>query len=85
LRIILTDPNVKAVMYNIFGGITRGDEVARGILAALAEVKTSVPMVIRLVGTNAEEGRRMLADANMITAETLADAAQKAVALATGG
>jgi succinyl-CoA synthetase beta subunit len=84
LRIILTDPNVKAVMYNIFGGITRGDEVARGILAALAEVKTNVPMVIRLVGTNAEEGRRMLADANMITAETLADAAQKAVALATG-
>jgi succinyl-CoA synthetase beta subunit len=85
LRIILTDPNVKAVMYNIFGGITRGDEVARGILVALAEVKTEVPMVIRLVGTNAEEGRRMLADANMITAETLADAAQKAVALATGG
>lgn len=85
LRIILTDPNVKAVMYNIFGGITRGDEVARGILTALAEVKTNVPMVIRLVGTNAEEGRRMLADADMITAETLADAAQKAVALATGG
>ncbi|OGO39135.1 MAG: succinate--CoA ligase subunit beta [Chloroflexi bacterium RBG_16_57_11] len=85
LRIILTDPNVKAVMYNIFGGITRGDEVARGILAALAEVKTNVPMVIRLVGTNAEEGRRMLADAEMVTAETLADAAQKAVALATGG
>jgi succinyl-CoA synthetase beta subunit len=85
LRIILTDPNVKAVMYNIFGGITRGDEVARGILAALAEVKTEVPMVIRLVGTNAEEGRRLLADANMITAETLADAAQKAVAVATGG
>lgn len=85
LRIILTDPNVKAVMYNIFGGITRGDEVARGITEALAEVKTNVPMVIRLVGTNAEEGRRMLADANMITAETLADAAQKAVALATGG
>ena len=80
LRIILTDPNVKAVLFNIFGGITRGDEVARGILAALAEVKTEVPMVIRLVGTNAEEGRRMLADANMITAETLADAAQKAVA-----
>jgi succinyl-CoA synthetase beta subunit len=85
LRIILTDPNVKAVMYNIFGGITRGDEVARGILAAMAEVKTDVPMVIRLVGTNAEEGRRMLADANMITAETLADAAKKAVAVATGG
>ncbi len=85
LRIILSDPNVKAVLFNVFGGITRGDEVARGILAALNEVKTNVPMVIRLVGTHAEEGRRILADANMITAETLADAAQKAVAVAMGG
>lgn len=80
LRIILSDPNVKAVLFNIFGGITRGDVVARGILAALEEVKPKVPMVIRLVGTNAEEGRQMLAQANMITAETLAEAAQKAVA-----
>jgi len=88
LRIILTDPNVKAVLFNIFGGITRCDEVARGILTALAEVKPVVPMVIRLVGTNAEEGRQLLAQANMITAETLADAARKAVAAvsqATGG
>ncbi len=82
LRIILTDPNVKAVLFNIFGGITRGDVVARGILTALEEVKPRVPMVIRLVGTNAEEGRRLLAQANMITAETLAEAAQKAVAAA---
>ncbi|MEW5828075.1 MAG: ADP-forming succinate--CoA ligase subunit beta [Chloroflexota bacterium] len=82
MRIILSDPNVKAVLYNIFGGITRCDEVARGILAAMAEVKPKVPMVVRLVGTNAEEGRQLLADANMITAETLADAAQKAVAAA---
>ncbi len=85
LRIILSDPNVKAVLINIFGGITRCDEVARGILAALHEVKPHVPMVIRLVGTNAEEGRRMLADAKMITAETLVDAAKKAVAVAMGG
>jgi succinyl-CoA synthetase beta subunit len=85
LRIILSDPNVKAVLFNVFGGITRGDEVARGILAALKEVKTQVPMVTRLVGTNAEEGRQILADARMITAETLADAARKAVAVATGG
>ena len=85
LRIILADPNVKAVLYNIFGGITRCDEAARGILAALGEVKPRIPMVIRLVGTNAEEGRRMLADANMITADTLADAAKKAVEVATGG
>ena len=84
LRIILSDPNVKAVLFNVFGGITRCDEVARGILAAMDEVKTNVPMVVRLVGTNAEEGRRILADANMITAETLADAAQKAVAVAKG-
>jgi len=60
--------------------LSRCDEVARGILSALKEVKTSIPMVVRLVGTNAEEGRQLLADAKMITAETLVDAAQKAVA-----
>lgn len=84
MRIILSDPNVKAVLYNIFGGITRCDEVARGILAAMEEVKPEVPMVVRLVGTNAEEGRALLANAQMVTAETLADAAQKAVAAAQG-
>ena len=84
LRIILADPNVKAVLLNVFGGITRCDEVARGILDALAEIKTNVPMVVRLVGTNAEEGRQILASANMITAVTLVDAAQKAVAVAKG-
>jgi succinyl-CoA synthetase beta subunit len=84
MRIILSDPNVKAVLFNIFGGITRGDEVARGILTAMDEVKPNVPMVIRLVGTNAEEGRKLLENANMITAETLADAARKAVAAAEG-
>jgi succinyl-CoA synthetase beta subunit len=82
MRIILTDPNVKTVLLNIFGGITRCDEVARGILVALDEVKPKVPMVVRLVGTNAEEGRKLLLDANMITADTLADAAQKAVTAA---
>lgn len=84
-RIILTDPNVKAVLINIFGGITRGDEVARGVLAALKEVKPRVPMVIRLVGTNAEEGLRLLAESKMITAETLVDAAQKVVKVAKEG
>jgi len=84
MRIILSDPNVKAILFNIFGGITRCDEVARGILTAIAEVKPRVPMVVRLVGTNAKEGRAMLANANMITADTLADAAQKAVAAAKG-
>jgi succinyl-CoA synthetase beta subunit len=85
LRIILSDSNVKAILFNIFGGITRGDEVARGILAALEEVQTNVPMVIRLVGTNAEEGREILKKANMITAETLVDAAKKAIQAAQEG
>jgi succinyl-CoA synthetase beta subunit len=84
LRIILADPNVKSVLLNVFGGITRGDEVARGILSALGEVKSSVPMVIRLVGTKAAEGRQILAEANMITAESLVDAARKAIAAAHG-
>lgn len=84
-RIILSDPNVCTVLINIFGGITRCDEVARGILAAIDEVKPSVPMVVRLVGTNADEGRRLLANANMVTAETLAEAAEKAVAVSREG
>ncbi|RLD01649.1 MAG: ADP-forming succinate--CoA ligase subunit beta [Chloroflexi bacterium] len=84
LEIILSDPNVKAVLFNIFGGITRCDLVARGILDALEEVKTDVPMVVRLVGTNASEGQQLLKDANMETADTLAEAAQKAVAAAKG-
>lgn len=85
LRIILSDKNVKAVLLNVFGGITRGDEVAMGVLAALDEIKTDVPMVVRLVGTKAEEGRQLLADADMITAQTLAEAAQKAVAVVKEG
>ena len=85
MRIILADPNVKAVLFNIFGGITRCDEVARGVLVAMNEVKPKAPMVVRLVGTNAEEGREILANAKMITADTLADAACKAVEAASGG
>ena len=84
-RIILSDPDVCTVLINIFGGITRCDEVARGILVAMDEVKPDVPMVVRLVGTNAEEGRRMLANASMMTAETMAEAAEKAVAIAREG
>ncbi|OQY31538.1 MAG: succinate--CoA ligase subunit beta [Anaerolineaceae bacterium 4572_5.1] len=82
LRIILSDTNVKAVLLNIFGGITRCDLVAQGVVDALEQVKTDVPMVVRLVGTNAEEGRQILANAKMETAETLVDAAKKAVAAA---
>jgi succinyl-CoA synthetase beta subunit len=82
LRIILSDPGVHAILFNIFGGITRCDEVARGILAALETVKSPVPMVVRLVGTNEAEGRRLLAGAKMVTAATLSEAARKAVELA---
>ncbi len=85
LRIILADPKVKVVLFNIFGGITRCDQVAAGILEALKQVPSGVPMVARLVGTNAEEGRAMLAGADMITATTLAGAARKAVTAARGG
>ena len=84
LQIILSDPNVKAVMFNIFGGITRVDEVARGIIAALDEVPTDVPMIARLVGTNEVEGRKLLAESKLIPAATLAEAAQQAVAAAQG-
>jgi succinyl-CoA synthetase beta subunit len=84
LQIILSDPNVKSVMFNIFGGITRVDEVARGIIAALDEVPTDVPMIARLVGTNEEEGRKLLAASKLIPASTLAEAAQQAVAAAQG-
>ncbi|MDQ4077036.1 MAG: ADP-forming succinate--CoA ligase subunit beta [Chloroflexota bacterium] len=81
IEIILSDPRVNVILFNIFGGITRGDEVARGILEALEQVDTDVPMVARIVGTKAEEGRALLAEAEMETATTLAEAAQKAVAL----
>jgi succinyl-CoA synthetase beta subunit len=84
LQIILADPNVKAVLFNIFGGITRVDEVARGIISALEEVQTDVPMVARLVGTNEEAGRKLLENSPLIPATTLAEGAQKAVAAAKG-
>lgn len=85
LRIILSDANVKVILINIFGGITRCDEVAKGLLVALSDVKTKIPVVVRLVGTNAEEGRNLLADANVQTASTLVEAAKIAVHLAEGG
>jgi succinyl-CoA synthetase beta subunit len=83
-KIILDDPNVKAILINIFGGITRGDEVARGIVEARSLLTRDVPMVVRIVGTNAEEARPILAEANLITADSLDDAAAKAV-MAAGG
>ncbi|HTX80167.1 MAG TPA: ADP-forming succinate--CoA ligase subunit beta [Longilinea sp.] len=84
LRIILSDPKVKAIMINIFGGITRCDEVARGVLSAFTEVKPAVPVIVRLVGTNAEQGRQILAGAKVVTADTLVEAAKSAIELAKG-
>jgi succinyl-CoA synthetase beta subunit len=84
LRLVLSDPNVKAVLFNIFGGITRGDVLAQGIKQGLSQVQTDVPIVVRLDGTNAEEGRAILADANLITAATMSEAARKAVEAANG-
>ncbi len=82
LEIILSDDRVETVLFNIFGGITRCDLVARGILEALETVDSDVPMIARLVGTNAKEGRQLLTDADMQTAATLAHAAEMAVAAA---
>jgi len=84
-NLILKDEGVRAVLINIFGGITRCDEVARGILAALKEVEGTLPMVVRLVGTNEDQGRHMLRNANMVVATSLGDAAQKAIQLSTEG
>jgi succinyl-CoA synthetase beta subunit len=85
LEIITADPQVKSILFNIFGGITRCDEVARGILAALDRMTIAQPIVVRLDGTNAEEGRRILAEAapsNLYPEPTMLDAARKAVELA---
>jgi succinyl-CoA synthetase beta subunit len=85
LSVIGQDPQVKAVFFNIFGGITRCDEVARGILQALGEMSLDLPMVVRLDGTNAEEGRRILAEAapaSLRVEPTMLEAARRAVELA---
>jgi succinyl-CoA synthetase beta subunit len=85
LQVITRDPDVRSVFFNIFGGITRCDEVARGILEALQQLSLTVPIVVRLDGTNAVEGRAILADAaapNLYVEPTMLDAARRAVELA---
>lgn len=82
LEIVLSDARVKSVLINIFGGITRGDEVAKGILEALGEMKPRVPLVVRLSGTRAAEGRKLLEGASLVSRETMDDAAAEAVRLA---
>ncbi|MBC8103212.1 MAG: ADP-forming succinate--CoA ligase subunit beta [Cytophagales bacterium] len=81
LELVLSDPNVKGVIFNIFGGITRGDEVAKGIIAGTESVKVTVPIVVRLAGTNAAEGLAILKGTDLIPAETMQEAAQKIVSL----
>jgi succinyl-CoA synthetase beta subunit len=85
LEVITSDPQVKAIFFNIFGGITRCDEVARGILQALSQLSLEAPIVVRLDGTNAEEGRQILADSapsNVSVEPTMLEAARRAVELA---
>ena len=88
IEVITSNPEVKSVLVNIFGGITRCDLVAEGILAALEKLDVKIPIVVRLDGTNAEQGRKMLADAPhpmLLSAETMLGAAEKAVELSHGG
>jgi succinyl-CoA synthetase beta subunit len=84
LRILLADPRVKAVLINIFGGIMKCDTIATAMVAAFQEVKPKVPFVVRLEGTNVEQGRKILAESglNITTATTMSDAAKKVVASA---
>jgi succinyl-CoA synthetase beta subunit len=85
LDIVTSNQQVKSVLFNIFGGITRGDEVARGLLSAIERTGLTLPIVVRLDGTNAEEGRRILAEntpENVVTEQTMLEAARRAVELA---
>jgi len=82
LRIILADPEVKAVLFNIFGGITRCDDVARGIIQAAQQIHIHVPIVVRLTGTNEDQARALLAKTALVPAATMDEAVQKAIELA---
>ncbi len=82
LKIILGDPNVRSILINIFGGITRCDDVATGIVRAFKELKPAVPAVVRLTGTNEEEGIRILKSVNLPSADTLDNVVKKAIELA---
>jgi succinyl-CoA synthetase beta subunit len=87
LEVVLSDPAVRAVFINIFGGITRCDLVAEGVLGAVERVEAAVPLVVRLDGTNAAEGRSILEQAahpRIVAADTMQEAAERAAALANG-
>ena len=85
LKIVLSDPNVEALFINILGGITRCDEVAKGILEAKRKIGVTKPMVIRLVGTNEEEGKRILTEAGIHVLESMEEAAEKVVEISKKG
>ncbi len=84
LKIVLDNPNVKSVLVNVLGGITRCDEVARGIIEAIKEAKEKKPLAVRLVGTNEEEGKRLLIDAGISVLDSMEEAAKQAVEFAVG-
>lgn len=79
MNLLMSDKNVKVIMINIFGGITRCDDVAKGLVIALDQLKTDIPIVIRLSGTNAEEGLRIIADQNLPIVGSLSEAAREAI------
>ncbi len=81
LRIILSDDEVKVILFNIFGGITRCDDVAKGIIAATEQMDINVPIVVRLTGTNEEEGRALLSKTDLVPATTMDEAVKKAIEL----
>ncbi len=84
LEIITSNPKVKAILFNIFGGITRCDDIAKGLLTALSQMTITLPIVVRLTGTNEAQAREMLKGTRLITAETMDEAVRKAIAAARG-
>jgi succinyl-CoA synthetase beta subunit len=84
IEIVLLDPAVKGILFNVFGGITRGDEVARGILAGTESLDIRVPIVVRMAGTNSEEGLKLLAGSKLHAAAGPIEAAREIIRLARG-
>jgi len=82
MNLLMSDKNVKVIMINIFGGITRCDDVAKGLIIALEQLKVDIPIVIRLSGTNSEEGLRIISEHNLPTVNSLSEAAKEAIRLA---
>jgi succinyl-CoA synthetase beta subunit len=83
MRIILRDPNVRAILFNIFGGITRCDDVAQGIVESFSSMEIPVPVVVRLTGTNEDKAREILKKTTLVAARTMADGAQMSIELAS--